>query len=97
MVRLLIENQADVNSAYKDRTALQEAAGNGHIDIVELLLGNGADVNTEAVTVDGGTALQVATESGYIDIVKLLLENQAVVNNVTMAGQHCRQQLEVDI
>ncbi|CAH3155961.1 unnamed protein product [Pocillopora meandrina] len=43
IVRVLIENGADVN---KD-TPLSEATTNGHTDIVRLLIENGADVNEE--------------------------------------------------
>ena len=49
LVNYLISLKADVNAPAQDyggRTALQAAAGGGHIEVVENLLAEGADVNT---------------------------------------------------
>ena len=43
----------------------------GKVDLVELLLVNGATVNVQDT--DGLTALMVAVENGSLNIVKLLL------------------------
>lgn len=60
-------------------TALQGAAKEGHLKIVELLLQEGADVN--APPSDWGrTALQAAAEGGFVETVKALVAAGADVN-----------------
>ena len=67
---------ADVNA--KDHNpALILAAFNGHKDIVEALLDNGADIN--AVDYNGWTALWHATEIGHKEIVNLLKAVKAAI------------------
>jgi ankyrin repeat protein len=56
-------------------TALILASMNGHKEIVELLLKNGADI--EAKDSDGRTALMWASTYGHSAIVELLLKNGA--------------------
>jgi len=46
------------------------AAQNGHTEVVEALLGKGANVN--AKDNDGATALMAAVHKGHTDIVQLL-------------------------
>ena len=53
------------------RTALQAAAGGGHLDVVERLLAAGADVNAAAAH-GGRTALQAAAGGGHLDVVERL-------------------------
>lgn len=79
MVKLLLENGADVNARgrYKE-TALTIASYNNNIELVKLLLDNGADVN--AGNKYGYTALMWASTKWNKDIVKLLLDNGADVN-----------------
>ena len=45
MVERLLQKKADVNAAdsYNGRTALQAAAGGGHLDVVERLRAAGAE------------------------------------------------------
>ncbi|KAF8507543.1 ankyrin repeat-containing domain protein, partial [Gautieria morchelliformis] len=56
-------------------TALQAAAFSGHMEIFQLLLEQGADVN--AMGGEYGTALLAAALSGHTEIVQLLLEHGA--------------------
>ncbi len=56
------------------------AAWNGHTDIVELLINEGANVNMHAGT--GDTALHSAARNGNVEIVILLLDAGADVNDV---------------
>jgi hypothetical protein len=59
-------------------TPLHMAAREGHMDLVELLLSNKADVHTK--NVEGETPLFLATKYGYKAVVELLLANSADVN-----------------
>lgn len=79
IVRLLLENGADVNArGGRHGTALRYASSCGHRDIVLLLLENGADVNAQDYT--HGTALYSASYNGHRETVRLLIENGANVN-----------------
>ncbi|XP_037914287.1 KN motif and ankyrin repeat domain-containing protein 2 isoform X3 [Hermetia illucens] len=64
---------ADVNIRAKKhcQTALMLAVSHGNLDMVEMLLAAGADINIQDE--DGSTALMCAAEHGRIDIVKHLL------------------------
>lgn len=52
------------------QTTLMLAASHGKLDVVNLLLECGADVNIQDD--DGSTALMCAAEHGYLDIVNAL-------------------------
>ena len=58
---------------------LQLASENGHVDTVELLLAEGAEVNMTDNTFNA-SALQVASENGHTEVVRLLLDKSAKVN-----------------
>ena len=60
-------------------TALANAAFNGHLNIVWLLIQRGANVNA-ANRLDGDTVLMWAAVSGQLEIVELLLRHGASVN-----------------
>jgi len=64
---------ADVNIRAKQhgQTALMLAVSHGRLDMVQLLLECGADMNIQDE--DGSTALMCAAEHHHVDIVKLLL------------------------
>ncbi len=73
MVRLLLENGADVNKGKQVRvegfgeTPLFVAAKNGYGVIVEELIRRGAD---PSVKVGGKTPLEIAKENGHGDVIK---------------------------
>lgn len=64
------------------RTALQAVAVNGYVEVVQLLLKKGADVNAGSGEGNSGTALQAASENGNLHIVRLLL-----VRGVAVTGE----------
>lgn len=53
------------------QTGLMLAVSHGRMDMVQALLGHGADVNIQDD--EGSTALMCASEHGHVEIVKLLL------------------------
>ncbi|KAN0070782.1 ankyrin [Elaphomyces granulatus] len=59
-----------------------DAASLGHIDIVERLLQEKADVNYTPTYDSGRTALQAAAEGGHLAVVERLLQEKADVNAV---------------
>lgn len=63
-----------------NRTALQAAAGGGHLEVVQLLLSGGAKPNANPATCRGQTALQAAAGGGHLEVCQLLLDNGAEVN-----------------
>ena len=79
-MRSLISEGLNINA--RDRqwgeTPLHYAAESGHLDIMQVLLEAGADVN--ARTDHGGTALMSAALQGQAETVKILLDNGAGVN-----------------
>lgn len=75
-----IDGGADVNAkgGFREHTLLHEAIWWGHIELVKLLLGKGADVNSRDGS--GRTPLHTAIECGYLEVVELLLQKGADVN-----------------
>lgn len=74
MVDLLIKSGSNVNAAETiiGWTPLRIAARDGEIEIIEILLNNGADVHFKGDYV--GTALDLARSHGYLSAVKILEE-----------------------
>jgi ankyrin repeat protein len=61
-------------------TPLMIAAKNGHIDIVDLMINTGVDVNTQAS--DGKTALFLAAQNGHSNVVRRLLMVKNIYLNI---------------
>lgn len=72
--KLLEEDDYDVNDQDNaGNTALHEAALNGHLDLVKLLVKHGADVNIQSFEMFKDTPLIDASANGHLDVVKYLL------------------------
>ena len=74
---------ADLNlrASQHGQTALMLAVSHGRVDMVELLVEGGADVNVRDE--DGSTALMCAAEHGHIEIVKVLMKHPDININAT--------------
>ncbi len=93
-VRTQLKNKADINISYKmpivaggetdDWTPLASAALNGNLEMVKLLVKEGAWINY--LNGDIRNALWHGTSSGNISVVKHLLEKGAYVNNSDIAN-----------
>lgn len=62
----------------KHDLAIIIAAGRGHVQILQLLISAGVDVDTAAG--NGTTALMSAIENGHFEVVKILVESGVEVN-----------------
>jgi ankyrin repeat protein len=80
-VKKVIARGTDVNAKMSEGwTPLTNAAYHGHLEIVQILIRSGADINgrkDSPLNGDGRTPLMIASGRGHIDIVKFLLENGA--------------------
>ncbi len=76
VVKILISARAKVRAL--GSAALRSAASAGKVEIVELLIASGADVN--ARNANGETALMKAVASGRVECVKILINAGAELN-----------------
>merc|ERR1711902_283161 len=83
--RLFSTADLNVRASQHGQTALMLAVSHGRLDMVDLLLEAGADVNIRDE--DGSTALMCAAEHGHMDIVKLLMKHPEInINAVDNDG-----------
>jgi ankyrin repeat protein len=88
MVRALISRGTPVAvTKYDGNSAFENAAGGGHVAILQLLLDNGANVNETTGYFSEGTALQRAAENGHIQTTQFLLDSGARIDDYG-AGPH---------
>uniref|UniRef100_A0A1B6E6E2 Uncharacterized protein n=2 Tax=Clastoptera arizonana TaxID=38151 RepID=A0A1B6E6E2_9HEMI len=69
--RLFLMADVNMRATQHGQTALMLAVSHGRLDMVQLLLESGADINIQDE--DGSTALMCAAEHHHIEVVKLLL------------------------
>ena len=86
ITKLLGSGMLDVNSIPEGyySTPLMIAAANGHIDVVNLLLNKGAEIDKGNDY--GTTPLHVAATWGHLHFVELLLDRGALHNSRTRSG-----------
>ena len=92
MMSLLAQNGAPVDAEYQVSSTLrlnilQEAISQGRESIVQVLLDNGAKVDT--CSTSHGTALMIALSMGREAIAKLLVQKGANVNFIRQASEAC--------
>ena len=80
-MKFLVSKGATINSIHSGRSPIQVACGKSHLDIINFLLENGADifVGTDS---EIGTPLHWAVGEHRLDVVRLLLERGSDVNAV---------------
>ena len=76
-------------------TLLMIAARNGHVQIVELLLKRGADINLQ--TSLGSSALNTAAYGGRERMVEMLLQHGAEIGTALTAAAHGGKERVVDL
>ncbi len=76
-VKELLAKGADVNAKFRyGATALSYACDRGHLEVVKLLVENGADLNVRD-TFYGASPLSWAASKGHADLVRYLLDKGA--------------------
>ena len=71
MVKKLIDGGANINEKDKnDNTPLEVASATGHLDVVDFLIANGADLKRSS------GALILAAENGKFDVTKYFLDKK---------------------
>jgi hypothetical protein len=73
--------QAGVH-AIDDATPLHKAAHDGHLEMEQRLIGNGASLNA-ATTDNGRTPLYIAAHDDRLDVVRCLIDVRAELNKST--------------
>ncbi len=81
----LLEAGADVNATQVGRTPLIAAVRNGHSEIIDLLVGRGA--NVDGRDGDGRTALTHAAIAGRERMLRALFKNGATIDAVDSFGR----------
>ena len=66
------------------RTCLHVAANSGHYDMVQVLIGQGAEL--DVLDKDGWLPTHYAAHAGFLDVVKLLVEAGSPATAETYAG-----------
>ncbi|WOK96098.1 hypothetical protein Cni_G04803 [Canna indica] len=89
LVRILSMGISPNSGDSQGRTALHMASANGHLEIVEYLIRNEADVN--ALNSEKNTPLHWACLNGHIEVVKLLIQGGA---NVSLLNSHERTPMD---
>ncbi len=90
-VRELLEDDPDLARAHdtlamREPTALHKASHYGHMEVVQLLLAYGADVNAKDAR--NATPMHEAVYSGQTEIAELLIEHGADVNPAVEGSIH---------
>lgn len=93
--RLIEEEGYDVNDQDNaGNTPLHEAALNGHLSIVKLLVKHGADVNRQSYDMFLDTPLIDASANGHLPVVKYLLDHGADPTMVNAKGLSAIESIE---
>jgi ankyrin repeat protein len=94
MVELLLNSGANLECwegiypRINNNEALYIASSEGHVEIVQLLLERGINIDTELAFGSGKNALHIASYRGHHEVVKLLLDRGANVNMNDYYGEN---------
>lgn len=95
--RLIEEEGYDVDDQDNaGNSSLHEAALNGHLDIVKLLIKHGANVNIKSYEMFQDTPLVDASANGHLDVVQYLLDHGADPTITNAKGVNAYEALEED-
>ncbi|ARF07983.1 ankyrin repeat protein [Catovirus CTV1] len=83
LVEIFFDEGISLTSYYSRSDPLCVAIKHGHLDIVELLVKKGVDINKE-YDYDETTPLMIAVEEGHLDITKYLIEKGCDIDYETI-------------
>ena len=96
IVKMLIEASADPAAVdFENMTSLHACAQGGFVEICELLLAKGLDVN--AIAISGSTPLMHAVSTNQTNTVELLLRHNANPNIATNATKEYVEKNSIDV
>lgn len=78
-VKFLVSKGAQINAVHNGRSPIQIACGKSDMEIIDFLLGNGADIGAGKDS-EVGTPLHWAVGEHRVDVARKLLEKNADVN-----------------
>ncbi len=85
LLKLLLENKANVNAKHKDgQTLIHISTTKGDLECLKYLIDNKADVN---VKFDGQTPLHISANRGDLECMKYLIDNKADANATDYYGR----------
>ena len=87
LAAMLLQGGADVESSSHGTTVLMDAASQGNLPVVELLLRHGARVNPTYRV--GDSPLVLAAGGGHMSVVDTLLRHRAEVNYMRVTEGEC--------
>ncbi|CCK70450.1 Hos4p KNAG_0E01880 [Huiozyma naganishii CBS 8797] len=94
---LLAEGDVDIDDQDNaGNTPLHEAALNGHLDIVKLLVETGANVNIQSFAMFGDTPLIDASANGHLDVVQYLVAHGSDPTITNAKGLTAYEAIEMD-
>ncbi|GMM56739.1 Hos4 protein [Maudiozyma humilis] len=94
---LLAAGEIDVNDQDNaGNTPLHEAALNGHLEVVRVLVEHGADPNVRSYEMFGDTPLIDASANGHLDVVSYLLAHGADPTITNAKGMTAYEAIESD-
>ncbi|AGO11546.1 AaceriADL244Wp [[Ashbya] aceris (nom. inval.)] len=97
LARKLIEEGYDVNDQDNaGNSPLHEAALNGHLEVVKLLIRHGANVNIQSYEMFKDTPLIDASANGHLDVVRELLQHGADPTIVNAKGLTAIESIDDD-
>ena len=70
---LVVDQKADANADWNDKTPLQHAAANGNLELVKVLVQDGG-AEVDKKDPPNGSALTQAAMNGHLEVVQLLLK-----------------------
>lgn len=85
MMKVMLDCEAfdGQNEVPRSQTVLRKAAADGYLDVVKLLIAQGADLNAASGWHGSVRALQLAAENGHVDVLQLLMAHGVHPDNAS--------------